>query len=73
MFLNLRKLLFVIVFNSSLFLVLIIGLQNSNLKSKINLLNRETVELPVGFTMGLSFIAGSIISNLISFNLNNNK
>ena len=68
MFLYFRKLLFVIVFNSSLFLVLIIGIQNSNIKSKINLLKRESVELPNGFTMGLSFIAGSIIGNLLNFN-----
>ncbi len=68
MFLYFRKLLFVIVFNSSLFLVLIIGIQNSNIKSKINFLKRESVELPNGFTMGLSFIAGSIIGNLLNFN-----
>ena len=73
MILNLRKLIFIIIFNSSLFLVLIIGIQNSNFKSKINLLVNETVELPIGFTMGIGFIAGSITGSLLSFSSNENN
>ena len=73
MILNLRKLIFIIIFNSSLFLVLIIGIQNSNFKSKINLLVNETVELPIGFTMGIGFITGSITGSLLSFSSNENN
>tara|TARA_B100000941_G_C28381086_1_gene487419 strand:- start:638 stop:862 length:225 start_codon:yes stop_codon:yes gene_type:complete len=73
MILNLRKLIFIIIFNSSLFLVLIIGIQNSNFKSKINLLVNETVELPIGFIMGIGFISGSITGSLLSISSNENN
>ena len=73
MILNLRKLIFIVIFNSSLFLVLIIGIQNSNFKSKINLLVNETVELPIGFIMGIGFISGSITGSLLSISSNENN
>ena len=56
-----RKILFSFLFNSSLFFVLIIGIQNSSNKSKVNLLVNETINLPIGFIVGTSFISGSII------------
>ena len=43
-----------------------IGIQNSSNKMKINILISETIELPVGFTLGTSFIAGSILGSLVS-------
>ena len=49
-----------------LFILLIIGIQNSSKKMKVNLLISETIELPVGFTVGTSFIAGSILGSLFS-------
>tara|TARA_A100001388_G_scaffold150415_1_gene111783 strand:- start:180 stop:404 length:225 start_codon:yes stop_codon:yes gene_type:complete len=68
MFFVLKKLLFSISFNFSLFLLLIIGIQNSLNKSKVNLLIEETVFLPVGFILGSSFITGSIFGSLITIN-----
>ncbi len=56
-----------IIFNSSLFILLIIGIQNSDNKSKINFIIDETVNLPISFIIGSSFIAGSITGSLISF------
>ena len=60
-----RKILFSFLFNSSLFFVLIIGIQNSSNKSKVNLLVNETINLPIGFIVGTSFISGSIIGTLL--------
>ena len=68
MFFVLKKLLFSISFNFSLFLLLIIGIQNSLNKSKVNFLIEETVFLPVGFILGSSFITGSIFGSLITIN-----
>ena len=64
----LKKLFLTISFNSCLFLLLIIGIQNSLNKSKVNLLIDETVFLPVGFIVGSSFISGSIFGSLITIN-----
>ena len=62
--LTLKKFVFGITFNSSLFLLLMIGIQNSSYKSKINFLINETVKLPVSFIIGTSFISGSIIGSV---------
>ncbi len=64
----LKKLFLTISFNSCLFLLLIIGIQNSLNKSKVNLLIDDTVFLPVGFIVGSSFISGSIFGSLITIN-----
>ena len=55
-----------IIFNSSLFILLIIGIQNSDNKSKINFVIDESVNLPISFIIGSSFIAGSVSGSLIS-------
>ena len=73
MFLPLKKLIFTFTYNSCLFLFLIIGIQNSSNKSKVNLLMDETVKLPIGFIVGTSFITGSILGSLISINSTNKK
>ena len=65
MFLTLRKLLYVALFNMSLFILLIIGIQNSTKKMKVNILISETIELPVSFTIGSSFIIGSILGSIV--------
>tara|TARA_Y100000991_G_scaffold151021_1_gene114583 strand:+ start:802 stop:1023 length:222 start_codon:yes stop_codon:yes gene_type:complete len=62
----LKKTIHAILFNLSLFLILIIGIQNSSNKTKINLLIAESVKLPVSFTIGISFITGSIIGSCLS-------
>ena len=67
----LKKIIFTSTFNSCLFLLLMIGIQNSSNKTKINLLINETVKLPLGFVIGSSFIGGSIIGNLFNINLIN--
>ena len=64
----LKKLIISIIFNSSLFLVLIIGIQNSSNKGKVNFLISETVYLPISFIIGTSFITGSITGSILSLN-----
>ena len=68
MFLPLRKVLFGILFNSSLFLLLMIGIQNSSNRRKVNFIIKETVSLPISFIIGVSFISGSIIGSFFTIN-----
>ena len=63
-----RKLLFTFTFNSCLLLFLIIGIQNSDSKKKVNLLIDETVNLPISFIVGASFLSGSILGSLLTIN-----
>ena len=42
-----------------------IGIQNSSNKNKINLLVQETINLPISFIVGTSFITGSIFGNFL--------
>ena len=65
MIFKLKKLIFAISFNSFLFLILIIGIQNSSKKSKVYLLSKETIQLPISFIMGISLISGSILGSFI--------
>ncbi len=67
------KFIFTIVFHSCLFLFLMIGIQNSSNKSKVDFLLDETVELPISFIIGLSFISGSILGSSIDVNTNKKK
>ena len=69
--LQIKKIFFMVILNSCLFSVLVIGLQNNSNKNRVNLLIEETVKLPLGFIVGSSFIAGSIIGNLFNFGLDN--
>ena len=62
----LKKLILSFVFNTSLFLILIIGIQNSSNRGKVNLLINETVTLPISFIVGTSFISGSFAATLLS-------
>jgi len=59
-----------IIFNLTLFLFLIIGIQNSADSKKVNLLIDETVNLPVSFIIGISFISGSIASDFLKISSN---
>ena len=65
-----KKLFLVVIFNSCLFLILFIGIQNSSNKSKVNLLIDETIELPISFIVGSSFILGSIFGSSLILDLN---
>jgi len=64
-----KKLLLSAIFNSCLFFLLFIGIQNSSNKSKVDLLIEETVELPISFIMGSSFILGSVLGNFFVLNI----
>ena len=66
-----KKLFLAVIFNSCLFLVLFIGIQNSSNKDKVNLLIDETIELPISFIVGSSFIIGSILGSFVDLNINN--
>lgn len=68
---SLKKIFFATVFNLFLFLFLMIGIQNSQTKNKVNLLFNETIDLPVSFIIGISFISGSVFS--IFFSINSNR
>ena len=66
-----KKLVLAVIFNSCLFVVLFIGIQNSSNKNKVDLFIDETIELPISFIVGSSFILGSIFGNLIVLDINN--
>ena len=66
---TLKKIIFATTYNYCLFLLLIIGIQNSSYKSKVNFLINETVKLPTSFIIGSSFISGSLIGSFFSINL----
>ena len=68
MSLLLKKIIFALTFNSCLFLLLMIGIQNSSSKSKVSFLINQTVNLPISFIIGSSFIGGSIVGSLININ-----
>ena len=73
MFILFKKAIFSITLNSALFFLLIIGIQNSTNRTTVNLLIGETVNLPVGFVVGMSFISGSISGNLLTLNFRRRK
>ena len=64
-----KNLVISIIFNFSLFILLLVGIQNSSNKRKVNLLINETVNLPVSFILGSSFIMGSLTGSLLYSNL----
>ena len=60
-----KKLFLSSIFNACLFLALIVGIQNSSYKSKVDFLIDETIELPISFIVGSSFILGSIFGSFL--------
>ena len=73
MLISFRKIFFLITFNAALFLILMIGTQNSSNRKQINFITTETVKLPIGFIVGMSFISGSITGSFLNINLSNKK
>ena len=69
MSLTIRKLIFAITFNTCLFFLLMIGIQNSSNKRKVNFLINETIKLPISFIIGTNFICGSLIGTFLQLNL----
>ncbi len=65
----LKKLFYIFTFNFSLFLLLIIGIQNSSNKQKVSFIINDTIKLPISFIIGLSFISGSITGSVMNLNI----
>ena len=65
---KIKKLIFSISFNSILFFTLLIGIQNSSEKSKVYFFSKETIQLPISFIIGISFITGSILGSFMPTN-----
>ena len=61
-----KKFLFSLIFNTSLLTMLILGIQNSSNKNKVNFFFDKTILLPVSFIVGVSFISGSLIGNYLT-------
>ena len=68
-----RKFLYSAIFNSCLFAILFVGIQNSSYRNKVDLLFAETIELPISFILGISFITGSLTGSFLKINPNNKK
>ena len=71
MFFEFKKFLFNTTINFIFFFLLLIGIQNSSNKAKVDLLIDETIELPISFIIGTSFISGSLLGSLITLNFVN--
>ena len=69
----LKKIFFIATLNSALLLMLIVGIQNSSYKKKVNLFIGETVILPISFIIGISFITGSVAGSLLTNNISRHK
>ena len=69
----LKKIIFVLTFNVSLFLLLIIGIQNSSESRRVNLILKQTVKLPIAFIIGVSFISGSLTGSTLANTFINQK
>ena len=68
-----KKILFYSWINLFLFLIMMVGIQNSNNKIQISFFLYESIRLPVGFLIGTSFICGSIIGSFVDFKEFTNK
>ena len=66
-----RKVVHIIIFNLSMFILLIIGIQNSSDRRKVNFIIGETINLPVSFIIGTFFISGSLSASLLKIDLDN--
>ena len=64
----LRKVAYAFLFNFSVFLALIIGIQNSSERRKVNFIINETISFPISFIIGVSFISGSFTGSLLTMN-----
>ena len=73
MLLPLKKIIANLTINLSFFLILMVGIQNSSEKRKVNFLISDTIKLPISFIVGVSFISGSLGGGLLSLNSNNER
>ena len=70
-FTHMKNIVVSTIFNFCLFILLMVGIQNSSNKRKVNLLINETVDLPISFIIGSSFILGSLTGSFLSSNIFN--
>ena len=70
---KLKKITFNFLFNLSLFILLMISIQNSFQKRQVKLLFLETINLPISFIIGTSFISGNLLGSFISELITNNS
>ena len=68
-----KKLLFNATINIIFFLILLVGIQNSTKKTKVNFLTYESIKLPVSFIIGVSFIGGSLTGSIFNINFYKEK
>ena len=68
-----KRVIFLFTFNLTLLLILMVGIQNSSTKRKVNLLTNKTISLPIGFITGVSFISGSLVGGFLKTNFNYHK
>ena len=54
-----------LLINILLLFFIIFAIQNSQEKKVTKIFNKETIELPISFILGTSFVAGSITSSFI--------
>ena len=69
----LKNIFFNAALNVTLFLLLMIGMQNTSKSYTVNLFLVETIKLPIGFIVGMSFISGSITGSFINLDINIKK
>ena len=60
-----KRVLISILINGFLLIALILSIQNSSKKSKVNLFGVETIQLPISFITGTSFISGTLLGSLL--------
>ena len=63
--LQIKKLILSSLTNLFLFVVMIIGIQNSGQKASFNFVFIKTIQLPISFIIGSSFLTGTFIGSLI--------
>ena len=73
MLLKLQLIFFNIASSILLILFLCLGSQNLDKRYKLNLLTTETVKLPVGFLVGVSFTLGGLSGGISSILMMNNR
>ena len=61
---SIKKISLILLFNTFIFIMMLISIQNSNYKSKVNLIFFETINLPLSFIIGSSFILGSLTGTI---------
>jgi len=54
-----------LIVNTFLLFFLLFAIQNSQEKKVLKFFNKETIELPISFILGSSFLAGSLSGNFI--------